>query len=80
MRVAIGRPARKAPSCRLKLNGQVVVGVGDPNPLVGGTGMDTLRQAGIGVDLVGGAEERECFDINRQFMEEMQAKVAAQQS
>ena len=56
------------------------MGVGDPNPLVGGSGMATLQQAGIGVDMVGCAEERECFEINRQFMEEMQAKVAAQQS
>jgi diaminohydroxyphosphoribosylaminopyrimidine deaminase / 5-amino-6-(5-phosphoribosylamino)uracil reductase len=46
---------------------RVVVGVGDPNPLVNGGGVVTLRQAGIDVEV--GCEEEACFEINREFME-----------
>ncbi len=50
---------------------QVFVGVRDPNPLVNNAGVDTLTQAGINVAYIGGEEERECFDINSDFMERM---------
>ena len=50
---------------------QVVVGVGDPNPLVGGSGVTTLTKAGIAVEYVGGQEEAECYAINADFMERM---------
>jgi pyrimidine deaminase RibD-like protein len=56
----------------------VVVGVVDPNPLVGGKGVRTLQQAGIVVCEVGGAEADEAYDINREFMERM--KLQAQKS
>lgn len=46
---------------------RVVVGIGDPNPLVDGGGLDTLRAAGIEVHV--GCEEAACYDINREFME-----------
>ncbi len=52
---------------------QVVVGVGDPNPLVGGSGMVTLSKAGISVEYVGGEEEAECYAINADFMKRMKA-------
>jgi len=58
---------------------RVVVGIVDPNPLVGGFGIQTLIDAGIAVDRVGGEEEQMCFDINKDFMARMQeeAKKAA---
>lgn len=52
---------------------RVVVGVGDPNPLVDGGGVATLRAAGIEVDV--GCEEEACYDINREFMERMAAQA-----
>ena len=52
---------------------QVVIGVGDPNPLVGGSGVTTLSKAGIAVEFVGGQEEAECYAINADFMERMKA-------
>ena len=55
--------------------GQVVVGAGDPNPLVGGAGIATLRKAGI--EVVEGVEASECYDINRAWMERMTAAAAA---
>ncbi len=50
---------------------QVIVGVRDPNPLVNNAGVDTLTRAGINVAYIGGEEEQECFDINKDFMERM---------
>ncbi len=50
---------------------QVFVGVRDPNPLVNNAGVDTLTQAGIMVAYIGGEEEKECFNINSDFMERM---------
>ena len=52
---------------------QVVVGAGDPNPLVGGAGIQTLEQAGIEVDMVGGEEEQIAYELNMEFMERMKA-------
>lgn len=46
---------------------RVVVGVGDPNPLVDGGGVSTLRSAGVTVEV--GCEEDLCYEINRDFME-----------
>lgn len=54
---------------------RVVVGVADPNPLVGGRGIETLRKAGIEVAV--GCEERACFDINAEFMARMAAASTA---
>ena len=44
---------------------RVVVAVGDPNPLVDGRGIATLRRAGITVDV--GCLEGPCRDLNRAF-------------
>lgn len=55
----------------------MVVGVGDPNPLVGGAGMATLRAAGIDVAEVGGAEAEECAALNPEFMARMRQQAAA---
>lgn len=52
---------------RSVLIAQVVVGVVDPNPLVGGQGVETLEKAGIHVDV--GCLESECWDINAEFMQ-----------
>lgn len=54
---------------------RVVVGCTDPNPLVGGQGIATLRQAGIAVAV--GCEEDACFELNAEFMARMQAEAAA---
>jgi diaminohydroxyphosphoribosylaminopyrimidine deaminase/5-amino-6-(5-phosphoribosylamino)uracil reductase len=55
---------------------QVVIGVGDPNPLVGGAGIQTLKRAGVAVELVGGEEERAAYDLNAEFMERMKGQGA----
>jgi diaminohydroxyphosphoribosylaminopyrimidine deaminase/5-amino-6-(5-phosphoribosylamino)uracil reductase len=44
---------------------RVVVGCGDPNPLVDGRGVARLRRAGVRVDV--GCLERACRDANRAF-------------
>ena len=44
---------------------RVVVGSGDPNPLVAGKGIDLLRQNGVQVDT--GVLEAECAALNRAF-------------
>eukprot|EP00887_Chlorella_sp_A99_P005408 scaffold1.g5408.t1 len=54
--------------------GRVVVGCADPNPLVGGRGIETLRAAGIEVTV--GCEEQACFELNAEFMARMAAAVA----
>ncbi|CAL5223673.1 g6223 [Coccomyxa viridis] len=54
---------------------RVVVGAGDPNPLVGGAGIQTLEQAGIEVEMIGGEEEQIAYDLNTEFMERMKAAV-----
>jgi diaminohydroxyphosphoribosylaminopyrimidine deaminase/5-amino-6-(5-phosphoribosylamino)uracil reductase len=55
---------------------QVVIGCGDPNPLVAAAGIATLQSAGIQVALVGGAEEQQCYDVNQEFMERMKQQAA----
>ncbi|GIL71497.1 hypothetical protein Vretifemale_2046 [Volvox reticuliferus] len=55
---------------------RVVVGVGDPNPLVASEGLATLQRAGIEVVLMDGKERDDCFDVNREFMERMSAAAA----
>ncbi|KAK9810270.1 hypothetical protein WJX72_007704 [[Myrmecia] bisecta] len=57
---------------------RVVVGVADPNPLVGGTGVTTLEKAGIKVVNVGGDVEAQCYEVNRDFMERMKAQAQSQ--
>lgn len=52
---------------------RVVVGVGDPNPLVAGGGLATLRDAGVEVEVMDGPEREACYEINRDFMERMVA-------
>jgi len=52
---------------------QVVVGVIDPNPLVGGEGIRTLEKAGVQVLRIGGKEEEEYYAINESFMIGMEA-------
>ena len=54
---------------------QVVVGVQDPNPLVGGAGIETLKKAGIAVARIGGQEEQDCYALNEAFMERMKAQA-----
>ncbi|KAL3132989.1 hypothetical protein ABBQ38_006901 [Trebouxia sp. C0009 RCD-2024] len=56
---------------------KVFVGVRDPNPLVNNAGVDTLTRAGIDVVYIGGEEERECYDINADFMARMSHKPTA---
>lgn len=55
---------------------RVVVGVGDPNPLVGGGGVRLLSDGGVTVESVGGAEEEEAAALNPEFMAEMRARAA----
>jgi diaminohydroxyphosphoribosylaminopyrimidine deaminase/5-amino-6-(5-phosphoribosylamino)uracil reductase len=56
---------------------QVVIGCGDPNPLVAAAGIATLQSAGIQVALIGGNEQQQCYDINQEFMEQMKQQAAA---
>mmetsp|Transcript_8025 Transcript_8025/g.20627 ORF Transcript_8025/g.20627 Transcript_8025/m.20627 type:complete len:81 (-) Transcript_8025:607-849(-) len=55
----------------LCLSVEVVIGVVDPNPLVGGAGIKTLEAAGIEAELIGGEEETRCYQMNEEFMENM---------
>ena len=45
---------------------KVVVGMEDPNPLVGGRGIAMLREAGIEVEV--GVLEKECREVNKRFL------------
>ena len=45
---------------------EVVVGTGDPNPMVNGKGIAKLREAGIKV--TAGVLEAECQELNKQFI------------
>lgn len=48
---------------------RVVVGVGDPNPLVDGGGIGRLKRAGV--EVVVGCLEEDCYAMNTEFMERM---------
>lgn len=54
---------------------RVVVGVGDPNPLVGGGGLRLLVDGGVEVECVGGEEEEEVAALNPVFMAEMRKQA-----
>ncbi|MBR3565254.1 MAG: bifunctional diaminohydroxyphosphoribosylaminopyrimidine deaminase/5-amino-6-(5-phosphoribosylamino)uracil reductase RibD [Paludibacteraceae bacterium] len=45
---------------------RVVVGLQDPNPLVGGQGIERLRNAGA--EVVVGVLEQECREVNKRFL------------
>ena len=45
---------------------RVVVGMGDPNPLVAGKGLEKIRQAGI--EVITGVLEQECRALNKRFL------------
>jgi hypothetical protein len=55
---------------------QVVVGAGDPNPLVAAAGIATLQSAGIEVALMDGAENQRAKDINTEFLARMEEEAA----
>lgn len=42
----------------------------DPNPLVSGSGLETLKNAGI--DVIVGVEEESCRALNKNFIEAME--------
>jgi diaminohydroxyphosphoribosylaminopyrimidine deaminase/5-amino-6-(5-phosphoribosylamino)uracil reductase len=69
----------RTPPCALALVAaqvaRVVVGCVDPNPLVGGGGVATLRAAGIAVAV--GCEQEACVALNPEFMARMAAAAAA---
>ena len=54
---------------------QVVVGAGDPNPLVAAAGIATLQSAGIEVAMMDGAENQRAKDINKEFLARMEAEA-----
>jgi len=45
---------------------RVVVGMGDPNPLVSGSGINYLREKGI--EVLSGVLEKECLELNLPFI------------
>ena len=55
---------------------RVVVGCVDPNPLVAGGGIKTLRAAGIAVAV--GCEEAACRAVNPEFMARMEKAAQAE--
>lgn len=55
----------------------MVVGAGDPNPLVAAAGIATLQAAGIEVALMDGAENQRAKDINKDFLARMEAEAQA---
>lgn len=54
---------------------RVVVGAGDPNPLVAAAGIATLQAAGIEVSMMDGAENRRALDINKDFLARMEEEA-----
>ncbi len=74
MHAAAADACRHDSMLKLQCMLQVVIGVGDPNPLVGGAGIKTLQAAGIEAELVGGAEEENAYSLNLDFMEQMKAQ------
>ncbi len=67
----------KTPPCARALIaakvGRVYVGMVDPNPLVAGSGIEMLREAGIEVET--GLLEKECRELNRPFIKWIQSKL-----
>lgn len=57
---------------------QVVVGAGDPNPLVAAAGIATLQAAGIEVAMMDGAENQRAKDINVEFLARMEEEAKAE--
>lgn len=57
---------------------RVVVGAGDPNPLVAAAGIATLQSAGIEVALMDGAENQRAKDINKDFLARMEEEAKAE--
>ncbi|KAI8466465.1 MAG: pyrimidine reductase, riboflavin biosynthesis [Monoraphidium minutum] len=57
---------------------RVVVGAGDPNPLVAAAGIATLTSAGIEVAMMDGPENRRAIDINTEFMARMEEEARAE--
>lgn len=65
---------RTPPCCDALIDagvGRVVVALADPNPLVGGRGLDRLRAAGISVDT--GLREAEATELNIGFLHRMRS-------
>lgn len=56
---------------------RVVVGAGDPNPLVGGGGIACLESGGVVVAMMDGEEGEAAVDLNPEFMAAMRAQAAA---
>lgn len=56
---------------------RVVVGTGDPNPLVGGGGLALLERGGVDVALMDGREAADAAALNPEFMAAMRAQAAA---
>lgn len=54
---------------------RVVVGVGDPNPLVAAAGIATLQAAGVLVEVMDGQECTDCYIANEEFIERMKAQA-----
>ena len=52
---------------------RVVIGVGDPNPLVDGGGIARLRKAGV--EVVVGCEEARCREVNTEFFDRIRGKA-----
>ena len=67
----------RTPPCSLALVkagvSKVVVGMVDPNPLVAGSGVQTLKDAGI--EVVVGMEEQACRDLNVDFIQRMESEA-----
>lgn len=51
---------------------RVVVGIVDPNPLVGGSGIEKLRKHGV--EVTTGIEAQKCYEINKKFFTSFQKK------
>jgi diaminohydroxyphosphoribosylaminopyrimidine deaminase/5-amino-6-(5-phosphoribosylamino)uracil reductase len=59
---------------------RVVVGCGDPNPLVGGGGVTLLAGGGVHVEMMDGREAEDAAALNPEFMAAMRAQATAAQA